>query len=258
MSVAFNLKLNTEQKEAKRLILNNTLSVISGKAGSGKTLLACEIALDALLNKKECDKIIITRPSVSKEQIGFLPGDLYEKMDPFLQPVYQNFYLLYNRSEIDRLISEGVIEVVPIAFMRGRTFLDTYVIVDEGQNLTKEQMKMVLERIGTRSKMMVCGDSDQIDLNKIGDSGFQDACDMAKSYVAKAYNADGTDVNGGICYVELLENHRSPIVDYIINYYIDNNVSTKMALHKITDTKKQGRKKTEKTEKTENVQLLTD
>ena len=138
--IKFKLQLNDEQKEAKAKILENTLTLLAGKAGSGKTLLACQVALDGLM-RRQYDKIIITRPTVSKEEIGFLPGDLREKMDPWIQPIYQNMYALYNKEKIEKFIEEGKIEIVPLAFMRGRTFLNSCIIVDEAQNVTHEQME---------------------------------------------------------------------------------------------------------------------
>ena len=167
--IKFKLQLNEEQKEAKAKILENTLTLLAGKAGSGKTMLACQIALDGLF-RKEYEKIIITRPTVSKEDIGFLPGDLREKMDPWVQPIYQNMYALYNKDKIEKCIEEGQIEIVPVSFMRGRTFLDSCVIVDEAQNVTHSQMEMIVTRIGLRSKMIICGDDHQVDLKARQDS----------------------------------------------------------------------------------------
>ena len=170
--IKFKIQLNEEQKQAKEKILNHTLTLLAGKAGSGKTLLACQIALDGLL-RRHYDKIIITRPTVSKEEIGFLPGDLREKMDPWIQPIYQNMYALYNKEKIEKLIEDGKIEIVPLAFMRGRTFLDSCIIVDEAQNVTHEQMEMIATRIGLRSKMIICGDDYQVDLKSKRESGFK-------------------------------------------------------------------------------------
>ena len=127
--IKFKLNLNEEQKDAKSKILNNTITLLAGAAGSGKTLLACQIALDKLF-MKEVDKVIITRPTVSKEEIGFLPGDLREKMDPWVQPIYQNMYLLYDKDKVEKHIQAGDIEIVPLSFMRGRTFVNNFVIVD--------------------------------------------------------------------------------------------------------------------------------
>ena len=116
--IKFNIQLNEEQKIAKEQILTNTVTILAGKAGSGKTLLACQVALDGLF-RRQYEKIIITRPTVSKEEIGFLPGDLHQKMDPWVQPIYQNMYTLYGKERVDPFIKDGKIEIVPVAFMRG-------------------------------------------------------------------------------------------------------------------------------------------
>ena len=203
--IKFNLQLNTEQKEAKQVILDNTITLLAGGAGSGKTLLACNIALDGLL-MKQYDKIIITRPTVSKEDIGFLPGDLREKMDPWVQPIYQNFYALYNKEKIEKLIEGGKIEIVPVSFMRGRTFLDSMVIVDEAQNVTHEQMEMITSRLGLRSKMIICGDSYQTDLKKKSDTGFK----FLYAASRKIKNLEA---------ITLTTNHRDPIVEDLLHYY---------------------------------------
>ena len=203
--IKFKLQLNEEQKEAKAKILENTLTLLAGKAGSGKTMLACQIALDGLF-RKEYEKIIITRPTVSKEDIGFLPGDLREKMDPWVQPIYQNMYALYNKDKIEKCIEEGQIEIVPVSFMRGRTFLDSCVIVDEAQNVTHNQMEMIVTRIGLRSKMIICGDDHQVDLKSRQDSGFKFLYKSAK----KIKN---------MCAITLMNNHRNPIVDDLLEIY---------------------------------------
>ena len=203
--IKFKITLNEEQKEAKSKILKSTITLLAGSAGSGKTLLACQIALEKLF-MRECDKIIITRPTVSKEEIGFLPGDLREKMDPWVQPIYQNMYTLYDKVKIEKLISDGAIEIVPVSFMRGRTFLDSVVIVDEAQNVTHEQMQMIVTRIGLRSKMIVCGDDHQVDLKSKRDSGFRFLYTAAR----KIKNMVG---------ISLVTNHRDPIVEDLINLY---------------------------------------
>mgnify|MGYP003971893849 FL=1 len=203
--IKFKITLNEEQKEAKAKILQNTVTLLGGSAGSGKTLLACQIALEKLF-MKECDKIIITRPTVSKEEIGFLPGDLREKMDPWVQPIYQNMYALYDKEKIEKLILDGAIEIVPVSFMRGRTFLDSVVIVDEAQNVTHEQMQMIVTRIGLRSKRIICGDDHQVDLKSKRDSGFR----FLYSGARKIKNMIG---------ISLATNHRDPIVESLINLY---------------------------------------
>jgi phosphate starvation-inducible PhoH-like protein len=168
--IRFKLILNDEQKQAKSDILEYPYTLIKGFAGSGKTLVSCQAALD-LLFKKEIEKIIITRPTVSKEEIGFLPGDLKEKMDPWLAPIYHNLYLLYDKEKIDKLLSDGVIEIVPFAFMRGRTFNNSFIIVDECQNITHSQNELMMGRLGRGSRMVFCGDKAQTDLKSKKESG---------------------------------------------------------------------------------------
>jgi phosphate starvation-inducible PhoH-like protein len=209
--IKFKVNLNEEQKEAKQKILDNTITLLAGQAGSGKTLLACQVALDGLL-RKIYEKIIITRPTVSKEEIGFLPGDLREKMDPWVQPIYQNLYILYDKEKVAKLIEEGKIEIVPVSFMRGRTFVDSCVIVDEAQNVTHEQMEMIVTRLGLRSKMIVCGDTHQIDLKKKGDSGFKFLYTASK----KIKNLEA---------LTLTSNHRNEIVEDLRDYYAENLVN---------------------------------
>jgi len=205
--IKFKLQLNDEQKQAKAIILDNTVTLLGGSAGSGKTLLACNVALDGLL-RRQYDKIIITRPTVSKEEIGFLPGDLREKMDPWVQPIYQNFFALHDKTKIEKLVNDGKIEIVPVSFMRGRTFLDAMIIVDEAQNVTHQQMEMITSRLGLRSKMMVCGDAQQTDLKKKSDSGFKFLYTAAR----KIKNLEA---------ITLTTNHRNEIVEDLLNYYND-------------------------------------
>jgi len=205
--IKFKIQLNEEQKEAKAKILENTITLLAGAAGSGKTMLACQIALEKLF-MRDVDKVIITRPTVSKEDIGFLPGDLREKMDPWVQPIYQNMFILYDKEKIEKCINEGQIEIVPVSFMRGRTFVNSVVIVDEAQNVTHEQMEMIVTRIGKGSKMMICGDDAQVDLKQKRDSGFKFLYAAAK----KIKN---------LCAISLKQNHRDPIVEDLINLYND-------------------------------------
>jgi phosphate starvation-inducible PhoH-like protein len=205
--IKFNLQLNDEQKEAKALILENPIIVLKGMAGSGKTLVAVQAALDMLFTK-EIEKIIITRPTVSKEDIGFLPGDLKEKMDPWLAPIYHNLYALYNKEKIDKELERGTIEIVPFAFMRGRTFLNSFVIVDEAQNVTHDQMETVIGRLGKQSKMVICGDLAQIDLKNKKETGF--------SFLSRIEE----HVNG-FRVMALKQNHRHEIVSPILQVYQD-------------------------------------
>lgn len=205
--IKFKLSLNEEQKEAKQTILNNPVTLIKGMAGSGKTLLACQIALD-LVFKREMEKIVITRPTVSKEEIGFLPGDLKEKMDPWLAPIYSNLYLLYDKDKIDKMVMENQIEIVPFAFMRGRTFPNSFVIVDECQNITHQQTEMMLGRLGKGGKMVFCGDLSQVDLKSKKDSGI--------SFFARL-----EERIKGVRIITLKKNHRHEIVEEILKTYED-------------------------------------
>lgn len=203
--IKFKIQLNDEQKEAKIKILENPITVLRGMAGSGKTLLAAQVALD-LLFSREVENIIITRPTVAKEDIGFLPGDIKEKMDPWLAPIYSNLYMLYDRAAIDKLIAEGKLEILPFPFMRGRTFVDAVVIVDEAQNIVHGAMELVLGRLGVNSKMIITGDSSQIDLKNKKESGFD------------FLNIIASKVNG-MEVIHLKQNHRHPIVPEILEVY---------------------------------------
>jgi phosphate starvation-inducible PhoH-like protein len=203
--IKFKLDLNEEQKEAKQIILTNPVTLVRGMAGSGKTLLACQIALD-LVFKKEMEKIIITRPTVSKEEIGFLPGDLKEKMDPWLAPIYANLYMLYDKEKIDKMVEENQIEIVPFAFMRGRTFPNAFVIVDECQNITHQQTEMMLGRLGKGGKIVFCGDLSQVDLKSKKDSGIS------------FFNRLEERIKG-VRIIILKKNHRHEIVEEILKVY---------------------------------------
>jgi phosphate starvation-inducible PhoH-like protein len=206
--IRFNVQLNEEQKQAKEKILHNTVTILKGKAGSGKSLLAANVALD-LLFKKEIEKIIITRPTVvAGADIGFLPGDINEKLAPFTAPVYENMHRLYNKEKIEKCIAEGQIEIVPVSFMRGRNFTDCLVVVDEAQNLTDTQTELLLTRICNGSKMIFCGDGAQIDLKDRKTSGFDVMCKHMK-------DIPGFEV------ITLQKNHRHSIVEYILEVYKD-------------------------------------
>lgn len=205
--IRFKINLNEEQKEAKNTILDNPITLLRGMAGSGKTLLACQIALD-LLFRKDIEKIVITRPTVAREEIGFLPGDIKEKLDPWLSPIYANLYLLYDKEKIDKLIADGTIEIVPFAFMRGRTFPDSVVIVDECQNITHGQTELVLGRLGKGGKMIFCGDLSQVDLKSKKDSGIG------------FFNRLEENVKG-VRVITLKTNHRHEIVESILKIYED-------------------------------------
>ena len=135
-----------------------------GPAGTGKTYLAMAMAINALL-KKQVSRIILARPAVEAgERLGFLPGDISEKVNPYLRPLYDALFDMMEVEQVDRLIDKGIIEIAPLAFMRGRTLNDAFIILDEAQNTTSEQMKMYLTRLGFNSKTVITGDITQIDL----------------------------------------------------------------------------------------------
>ena len=203
--IKFKVQLNEEQKLEKAKIFESPIRVLKGMAGSGKTLVAVQVALDLLFQKK-IEKIMITRPTVSKEDIGFLPGDIKEKMDPWLAPIYHNLYALYSKEKVDKELEKENIEIVPFAFMRGRTFLNSFVIVDEAQNVTHNQMETVIGRLGKGSKMVICGDLAQIDLKDKRETGF--------SFLARIEE----QVEGFKTHT-LLQNHRHEIVSPILKVY---------------------------------------
>jgi len=156
-------------------IRNNDLVFGVGPAGTGKTYLAVAMALGALF-RNEVKRIIISRPAVEAgEKLGFLPGDMVEKVDPYLRPMYDALFDLVDGDRVTRLLEKGIIEVAPIAFMRGRTLADAFVILDESQNATREQMKMFLTRLGMSSRAVITGDPSQVDLPRGATSGLADA-----------------------------------------------------------------------------------
>ena len=200
-SIKFSITLSEEQKAAKQAILHHPYNFIVGKAGSGKTLLACQVALDMFF-KREINKIIITRPTVSTEDNGFLPGSEKEKMEPWLVPIRSNMRKVYNKPEIlEKMENAEQIELVSLAHFRGRTFENSIVIVDEFQNLTRSQFRMTLGRLGKNSTMIFCGDNQQIDLKDLNYSAIHDLPKIDDSqYVYKRV---------------LLDNHRHVAIDEV-------------------------------------------
>jgi phosphate starvation-inducible protein PhoH and related proteins len=168
------------QRRYMEAIERNDLVFGVGPAGTGKTYLAVAMAVSALMAKRVM-RIVLTRPAVEAgERLGFLPGTLQEKVDPYLRPLYDALYDMLEADKVEKLLERSVIEVAPIAFMRGRTLNDSFIILDEAQNSTAEQMKMVLTRQGFNSKMVVNGDVTQIDLPAGRRSGLLDALDVLK------------------------------------------------------------------------------
>jgi len=166
---------NLSQRRYVELIRTHDITVSIGPAGTGKTYLAMAMAI-AALNRKEVTRVILTRPAVEAgERLGFLPGDLTEKVDPYMRPLYDALHDMMDFEKIGRLSERGVIEVAPLAFMRGRTLNDSFVILDEAQNTTGEQMKMFLTRLGFGSKAVITGDITQVDLPAGKESGLVEA-----------------------------------------------------------------------------------
>jgi phosphate starvation-inducible protein PhoH and related proteins len=159
-----------------------------GPAGTGKTYLAVAMAVSALNNKK-VNRIILARPAVEAgERLGFLPGTLQEKVDPYLRPLYDALYDLMEGEKVDRYLEKNIIEIAPIAFMRGRTLNDSFIILDEAQNTTSEQMKMFVTRMGFNSKTVITGDITQIDLPNTRKSGLLEAADILRNVEGLSFN----------------------------------------------------------------------
>lgn len=205
---------NYSQRQYVSMIKNNDLTFGIGPAGTGKTYLAVVMAV-AALKKREIDRIILTRPAVEAgESLGFLPGDLKEKVDPYLRPIYDALNSILGAEHVERLIERGVIEIAPLAYMRGRTLDKAFVILDEAQNTTRQQMKMFLTRLGFGSKMIVNGDESQIDLPKgHSQSGLVDAKNKLRNISNIAFvEFDASDVV------------RHPVVSQIIRAYEDKGL----------------------------------
>lgn len=196
------------QKAYAKSIRESDVIFSIGPAGTGKTYLAVAMAINAFKNK-EIQKIILARPAVEAgERLGFLPGDLQEKVDPYLRPLYDALYEILGRESALRLKEKETIEVVPLAYMRGRTLDNSFIILDEAQNSTKEQMKMFLTRMGFGSKMVITGDITQIDLPKGKKSGLVEAAKILKQV---------KDIR--FCYLKDVDVVRHELVKKIINAY---------------------------------------
>jgi phosphate starvation-inducible PhoH-like protein len=197
-----------KQRQYVKAIQNHDITFGIGPAGTGKTFLAAVLAVQALL-KDECDRIILTRPAVEAgERLGFLPGDLQQKVNPFLRPLYDSLYEFIDPEKIPDLMERGKIEVAPLAYMRGRTLSNAFVIVDEAQNTTPSQLKMVLTRLGFGSKMVVTGDITQTDLPSHQDSGLIVASKILKFVEGIAF-----------CYLSQADVIRHPLVQKIVAAY---------------------------------------
>jgi len=172
---------NLSQRRYVDLIRKHDVAIAIGPAGTGKTYLAMAMAV-AALQRREVSRIILTRPAVEAgERLGFLPGDLAEKVDPYMRPLYDALRDMMDMEKATRLIERGTIEVAPLAFMRGRTLNDSFVILDEAQNTTGEQMKMFLTRLGDGSQAVITGDVTQVDLPEDTESGLIEAARILRS-----------------------------------------------------------------------------
>ncbi len=196
------------QKKYVDLMKKKTITFGVGPAGTGKTYLAVAIAVNEFKSKK-VDKIILTRPAVEAgEKLGFLPGDLQEKVNPYLRPLYDALQEMFGNETFVKMLERGTIEIAPLAYMRGRTLSNAYVILDEAQNTTKEQIKMFLTRLGENSKMVITGDLTQVDLPKGLTSGLKHAVKILK---------DIDDI--GIIKLNERDVVRHPLVQKIVKAY---------------------------------------
>jgi len=202
--IKYKVTLNEEQKEAKRLIRENQIVVITGRAGCGKSLVSAVTALDFLF-KKECDQILVTRAAVEVGQsLGFLPGSLNEKFDPYLEAFQENLIKCYDKVKVEELITSKKVNALPVQFIRGKT-VDDVLIVEEAQNLTKAEMLAILTRLGVNGKIIINGDLEQTDIRGSGDNGLRYVIELSKKIPE-------------IQYIKLKHNHRSDLVGKILEY----------------------------------------
>ena len=196
------------QSEYLKALLNEDIIISLGPAGTGKSYLAVSVAVNMLMEKK-VEKVILSRPAVEAgERLGFLPGDMKEKVDPYLRPLYDALYDLFGYEKVQRKIETGEIEIAPLAFMRGRTLKNSFAILDEAQNASLTQIKMFLTRIGENSKIVVNGDPSQVDLINKNQSGLTQSTKILKNVKEiKCIEFDHTDVV------------RHPLVSKIIQAY---------------------------------------
>ena len=205
-----------KQSEYIKALKENDIIMAIGPAGTGKSFLAVSVAITLLMEKK-IDRVILSRPAVEAgEKLGFLPGDMKEKVDPYLRPLYDALYELFGADKIDKKIETGEIEIAPLAFMRGRTLKNCYAILDEAQNATETQIKMFLTRIGENSKLVVNGDPSQVDLINKQDSGLIKSRNILKGIEEiKIIEFDHNDVV------------RHPLVSKIIKAYQNKSIDDK-------------------------------
>ena len=205
-----------KQSEYIKALKENDIVMSLGPAGTGKSFLAVSVAITLLMEKK-IDRVILSRPAVEAgEKLGFLPGDMKEKVDPYLRPLYDALYELFGADKIEKKIESGEIEIAPLAFMRGRTLKNCFAILDEAQNATETQIKMFLTRIGENSKLVVNGDPSQVDLINKRDSGLIKSRNIIKDIKEiKVIEFDHHDVV------------RHPLVSKIIKAYQNKSIDDK-------------------------------
>ncbi|WP_371186157.1 PhoH family protein [Thalassotalea maritima] len=219
---------NKNQAEYVQNVLTNDISFGVGVAGTGKTYLAVACAVDAL-ERQEIRRILLTRPAVEAgEKLGFLPGDLSQKVDPYLRPLYDALFEMLGFEKVEKLIERNVIEVAPLAYMRGRTLNDAFIILDESQNTTVEQMKMFLTRIGFNSKAVITGDITQIDLPRGQRSGLRHAIEVLDNIKGVSFN-----------YFQSKDVVRHPVVARIVEAYERHDSNN--AVYKHTDKQQKPR-----------------
>jgi phosphate starvation-inducible PhoH-like protein len=203
--IKYQIQLNEEQKEAKRLIIENQIVIITGRAGCGKSLVSAQCALDFLF-KKQFEKILITRAAVEVgHSLGFLPGSLNEKFNPYLEAFQENLVKCYDKIRIEELIKDEKVQALPVQFIRGKT-IDDVLVVEEAQNLTKSEMLAILTRLGKNGRIIINGDLEQTDIRDSGDNGLRYAIELSKK------------IPDEIRYVKLKHNHRSDLVGKILDF----------------------------------------
>lgn len=199
--IKYKITLNEEQKEAKRLILENQIVIITGRAGCGKSLVSAQVALDFLF-KKQCDQILITRAAIEVgKSLGFLPGGLDEKFDPYLEAFQENLMKCYDKVKVEEMVAAKKINALPVQFIRGKT-IDDILIVEEAQNLSKAEMLAIVTRLGKNGKIIINGDNEQKDI-KDGFNGLSFITSLVKKIPE-------------IKYINLKHNHRSDLVGKIL------------------------------------------
>jgi phosphate starvation-inducible PhoH-like protein len=205
--IKYNVTLNDEQKAAKQLIIDNQIVIVTGRAGSGKSLICAQTALDFLMTK-QCNHIFVTRATIEVgNSLGFLPGGLDDKFDPYLEAFQENLEKCYDKVKIEELVKNKKIVAYPVQFIRGKT-IDDILVVEEAQNLTKGEMLAILTRLGKTGKIIINGDNEQKDTRE--------------TYTGLSYAIDIAKKIDGVEWVKLKENHRSDLVGKILDFEYNN------------------------------------